>query len=158
MDVDGVEMAPVAGFDEVFEPAETRRAATVGDCWGAERGLAGEGLHVFLVGGGGVVGGEVGLAFVVGFIGSRVVFVSYLGVKQSWRETYEKITLVPLLMSAVTSEMKLALFKPPLTVKVGMKPKDLSRVAPVPSRVSCQSEPKEMYLLPTKYLLQSWDL
>ena len=74
------------------------------------------------------------------------------------RETYEKMTLVPLLMSAVTSEMKLALFKPPSTVKVGMKPKDLSRVAPVPSRVSCQSEPKETYLLPTKYLLQSWDL
>ena len=72
MDVDGVETASVAGFDEVFEPTETGDAAAVGDCGGAERGLAGEGLHVLLVGGGGVVGGQVGLASVIGFVGSRV--------------------------------------------------------------------------------------
>ena len=72
--------------------------------------------------------------------------------------SYEKITLVPLLISADTADAQPEFDKLPSTVRVGMKPKEPSRVPPVPSRVSVQSEPKETYLLPTKYLLQSLDL
>lgn len=73
-------------------------------------------------------------------------------------ESYEKITLVPLSIRSDTADDQPELDKLPSTVRVGMKPNEPSRVPPVPLRVSVQSEPNEMYLLPTKYLLQSLDL
>ena len=70
VDVDGVEAAARAGFDEVLQPRETRGAAAVGDGRRAEGRFARKRLHVRFVGGGGPLRREVRLAGVVGLVGS----------------------------------------------------------------------------------------
>ena len=74
VDVDEVEGATCAGFDESFEVCEAGRAAAVCYGWGAELYFAVIRLHVFLVNGDGVGDGEVGLAGVVGLVGSEQGF------------------------------------------------------------------------------------
>jgi len=46
MDADEVDLAIGARVEEVAEPGEAHGGAAVGDSWGAELGLACEGLHV----------------------------------------------------------------------------------------------------------------
>ncbi len=71
VDIDEIEGAACAGFDESFEVGEAGGAAAVGYGWGAELYFAVIRLHVFLVNGDGVGDGEVGLAGVVGLVGSE---------------------------------------------------------------------------------------
>lgn len=78
MDVDHVEMAAAALFDERTQEVQTRRSSAVGDGWGGELGLALELVHVFLIYLSGLSGAEVGLAAVVGFVGGEKIFRSTL--------------------------------------------------------------------------------
>lgn len=71
VDVDEVEGAACAGFDESFEVGEAGGAAAVCYGWGAELYFAVIWLQIFLVNGDGVGDGEVGLAGVVGLVGSE---------------------------------------------------------------------------------------
>lgn len=69
--VDGheVDLAACAGVEEVAEPGQAHGPAAVGDCWGAELRLAGEGSrHVGLVSGCCFFGGEVRLSAEIGLV------------------------------------------------------------------------------------------
>lgn len=78
VDVDHVEMAAVALVEERAQEVEARRSSAVGDGRGGELGLALKLVHVFLVYLSGILGAEVGLAGVVGFVGSEEIFRSTL--------------------------------------------------------------------------------
>lgn len=62
MNVDKIYFALAgAGIEEGLQPCEPGAAAAVGDGGGADERLSGEGVHVLLVAGCGVGGGNVGL-------------------------------------------------------------------------------------------------
>jgi hypothetical protein len=62
MNVDKVYFAPAgAGIEERLQVCQPRAAAAVSDGGGADERLSGEGVHVLLVAGCGVGGGNVGL-------------------------------------------------------------------------------------------------
>lgn len=71
-----VEGAGCAVREEVLEVGEARLAATVSYGGRAELHGAFVGLHVFLVDGCGLLGGEVGLASIVGFVRSVTLDIS----------------------------------------------------------------------------------
>ena len=74
VDVNEVERAACAGFDESFEVCKAGGAAAICYSWGAELYFAVIWLHILLVNGDGVGDGEVGLTGVVGLVGSEQGF------------------------------------------------------------------------------------
>ena len=68
MNIDEVEAAVCACFEEGLEIVETCCAAAVGDCWRAELDFAVEGLEVLFVDCDGICDFEVGLAGIVGLV------------------------------------------------------------------------------------------
>ena len=71
VDVDEVKGAACAGFYESLEVREAGGAAAICYGWSAELYFTVIGLQVFLVNGDGVGDGEVGLAGIVGLVGSE---------------------------------------------------------------------------------------
>lgn len=65
VDGDGVDGARGTGGDEVRQPGQAHRVASVGDCWGNELSLGCVGLHVREVSGGSLSVSEVSLAGVI---------------------------------------------------------------------------------------------
>ena len=71
VDIDEVEGAACAGFEESFEVGEAGGAATICYGWGAELYFAVKRLQIFLVNSDGVGDCEIGFADVVGLVRSE---------------------------------------------------------------------------------------
>ena len=71
--IDDIEVAVCALGDELLQEAKARVTTAVGDGGGGKGDLASEGLDVGFVDRGGLGGGDVGLAGVVGFIGALYI-------------------------------------------------------------------------------------
>jgi hypothetical protein len=69
VDADEIDLAVGACTEEVLEPGQAHGATAVGNGWGSELGLSGEGgVHVGLVCGGCCFRGEVGLSVEIGLV------------------------------------------------------------------------------------------
>ena len=143
VNVDNVEMASVAGIDELTKEIETGLSPAVGHSWGCKFSLALELVHVLLVYLGGLLGRQVGLAAVVRLVGTKRRWGKITSDTRSCGTTYEKSHFDPLLIAAFASFTQLLLLRPASTLRVGTNINELSRVTALPiARCEFQLEPK----------------